>query len=92
MEIIKITKSLHLEDIINNCCLLFNKEGEFMGSLRVDNDDDIMLGTLPLFHAFGIVVTTYLPLIEGIKCVAHPHLQSSELRCAHQPNAESMSR
>ena len=43
MEIIKITKSLHLEDIINNCCLLFNKEGEFMGSLRVDNDTDIML-------------------------------------------------
>ena len=36
------------------------------------NDDDIMLGSLPLFHAFGIVVTTYLPLIEGIKCVAHP--------------------
>ncbi|MCB9097052.1 MAG: acyl-[ACP]--phospholipid O-acyltransferase [Arcobacter sp.] len=34
--------------------------------------EDIMLGTLPLFHAFGIVVTTYLPLIEGIKCVAHP--------------------
>lgn len=36
------------------------------------NSNDIMLGTLPLFHAFGIVVTTYLPLIEGIKCVAHP--------------------
>ncbi|NCB13061.1 MAG: acyl-[ACP]--phospholipid O-acyltransferase, partial [Erysipelotrichia bacterium] len=36
------------------------------------NDEDIMLGSLPLFHAFGIVVTTYLPLIEGIKCVAHP--------------------
>jgi acyl-[acyl-carrier-protein]-phospholipid O-acyltransferase / long-chain-fatty-acid--[acyl-carrier-protein] ligase len=36
------------------------------------NDEDIMLGSLPLFHAFGIVVTTYLPLIEGIKCIAHP--------------------
>jgi len=36
------------------------------------SDDDIFLGSLPLFHAFGIVVTTYLPLIEGIKCVAHP--------------------
>ena len=34
--------------------------------------DDIFVGSLPLFHAFGIVVTTYLPLIEGIKCVAHP--------------------
>lgn len=36
------------------------------------NDDDIIVGSLPIFHAFGIVVTTYLPLIEGIKCVAHP--------------------
>ena len=43
MEVIKITKSLHLEDIINSCCLLFNKKGEFMGSLRVDSDDNIML-------------------------------------------------
>ena len=36
------------------------------------SDEDIILGSLPLFHAFGIVVTTYLPLIEGIRCVAHP--------------------
>lgn len=36
------------------------------------NDEDIIVGSLPLFHAFGIVVTTFLPLIEGIKCVAHP--------------------
>ena len=36
------------------------------------SDDDIIVGSLPLFHAFGIVVTTYLPIIEGIKCVAHP--------------------
>jgi len=35
------------------------------------NSSDVILGTLPLFHAFGIVITTYLPLIEGIKCVAH---------------------
>ncbi|MAC83981.1 MAG: acyl-[ACP]--phospholipid O-acyltransferase [Arcobacter sp.] len=36
------------------------------------NDEDIFVGSLPIFHAFGIVVTTFLPLIEGIKCVAHP--------------------
>lgn len=36
------------------------------------SQNDVMVGSLPLFHAFGIVVTTYLPLIEGIKCVAHP--------------------
>jgi acyl-[acyl-carrier-protein]-phospholipid O-acyltransferase/long-chain-fatty-acid--[acyl-carrier-protein] ligase len=39
--------------------------------LNATNNDTI-LGSLPLFHAFGIVVTTFLPLIEGIKCVAHP--------------------
>jgi acyl-[acyl-carrier-protein]-phospholipid O-acyltransferase/long-chain-fatty-acid--[acyl-carrier-protein] ligase len=36
------------------------------------NHDDTMVGSLPLFHAFGITVTTFLPLVEGIKCVAHP--------------------
>ncbi len=36
------------------------------------NDDDIIVGSLPFFHAFGTVVTLFLPLIEGIRCVAHP--------------------
>ena len=36
------------------------------------NDEDTIVGSLPLFHAFGITVTTFLPLVEGIKCVAHP--------------------
>lgn len=36
------------------------------------NDDDTVVGSLPLFHAFGICVTTFFPLIEGIKLVAHP--------------------
>ena len=36
------------------------------------NDEDIIVGSLPIFHAFGITVTTFLPLIEGVKCVAHP--------------------
>jgi len=36
------------------------------------NDNDIIVGSLPIFHAFGITVTTFLPLIEGVKCVAHP--------------------
>lgn len=36
------------------------------------NDEDVIVGSLPFFHAFGTVVTLYLPLIEGIRCVAHP--------------------
>ena len=35
-------------------------------------DEDIMLGTLPIFHSFGLTVTTLLPLIEGIPVVSHP--------------------
>ena len=34
-------------------------------------EDDIMLGTLPIFHSFGLTVTTLLPLIEGIPVVCH---------------------
>ena len=36
------------------------------------NDKDVMLGTLPIFHSFGITVTTFAPLIEGIPVVCHP--------------------
>lgn len=35
-------------------------------------DKDVMLGTLPIFHSFGLTVTTLLPLIEGIPIVCHP--------------------
>ena len=34
--------------------------------------DDTMLSNLPLFHAFGLTVTTCLPLLEGIPMVCHP--------------------
>jgi acyl-[acyl-carrier-protein]-phospholipid O-acyltransferase/long-chain-fatty-acid--[acyl-carrier-protein] ligase len=35
-------------------------------------DQDVILGNLPLFHAFGLTVTTCLPLLEGIPLVCHP--------------------
>lgn len=34
--------------------------------------DDSVMATLPLFHAFGLTVTTFMPLIEGIPMVCHP--------------------
>ncbi|CAA6824048.1 MAG: Putative 2-acylglycerophosphoethanolamine acyltransferase / acyl-acyl carrier protein synthetase (EC, partial [uncultured Sulfurovum sp.] len=34
--------------------------------------NDVMLGTLPIFHSFGITVTTFAPLIESIPVVCHP--------------------
>ncbi len=36
------------------------------------NKSDVMLGTLPIFHSFGLTVTTLTPLIEGIPVVCHP--------------------
>jgi acyl-[acyl-carrier-protein]-phospholipid O-acyltransferase/long-chain-fatty-acid--[acyl-carrier-protein] ligase len=35
-------------------------------------EDDVMLGTLPIFHSFGLTVTTFAPLIEGIPVICHP--------------------
>ena len=34
--------------------------------------DDVVLANLPLFHAFGLTATTFLPLLEGIPMVCHP--------------------
>lgn len=35
-------------------------------------EDDRIMATLPLFHAFGLTVTTFMPLVEGIPMVCHP--------------------
>ncbi len=34
--------------------------------------NDVILANLPPFHAFGLTVTTFLPLVEGIPMVCHP--------------------
>ena len=36
------------------------------------NENDVILGNLPIFHAFGLTVTTLLPMVEGIPVVSHP--------------------
>ncbi len=35
-------------------------------------DEDVILNALPIFHAFGLTVTTFLPLVEGIPMVCQP--------------------
>lgn len=35
-------------------------------------DEDVMVASLPLFHAFGLTVTGLLPLIEGVPAICHP--------------------
>ena len=35
-------------------------------------EDDVCIATLPLFHAYGLTVTSMLPLVEGIPVVCLP--------------------
>jgi len=35
-------------------------------------DDDVMVASLPLFHAFGLTITGLLPMIEGVPAICHP--------------------
>ncbi len=39
--------------------------------LNTENTD-VVMASLPLFHAFGLTVTMFMPLIEGIPVVCHP--------------------
>jgi acyl-[acyl-carrier-protein]-phospholipid O-acyltransferase/long-chain-fatty-acid--[acyl-carrier-protein] ligase len=43
-----------------------------IATLMNPNDEDVMLGTLPVFHSFGLTVSTLFPLIEGVPVVCHP--------------------
>lgn len=35
--------------------------------------DDCFLGSLPFFHAFGLTLTFWFPLVEGIRTAYHPN-------------------
>jgi acyl-[acyl-carrier-protein]-phospholipid O-acyltransferase/long-chain-fatty-acid--[acyl-carrier-protein] ligase len=35
-------------------------------------DNDVIMGTLPTFHAFGLLASTLMPLSEGIPIICHP--------------------
>ena len=34
--------------------------------------EDVVMATLPLFHAFGLTVTCLMPQVEGIPAICHP--------------------
>ncbi len=50
--------------------ILSNQRG-IIAEFRLSRSDSI-LGFLPMFHSFGLVVTTLLPLATGIRVVHHP--------------------
>ena len=35
-------------------------------------ENDVVMSTLPTFHAFGLLATTFMPLSEGVPIVCHP--------------------
>ena len=49
-----------------------------MGNIKQVSDvldtreDDIIVASLPLFHAFGLTITGLMPLIEGMPAICHP--------------------
>ena len=44
-------------------------------------EDDVVMASLPQFHAFGLTVTQFMPLIEGVPMVCHADPTDS-LGCA----------
>jgi len=51
-----------------------NIQANVQQTLHVLNpeEDDVVLGNLPLFHAFGLTITQFLPLLNGVPVVFHP--------------------
>jgi len=49
-----------------------------MGNIRQISDvldtrhEDVVMATLPLFHAFGLTVTGLMPMVEGMPAICHP--------------------
>ncbi|HYF01882.1 MAG TPA: AMP-binding protein [Patescibacteria group bacterium] len=35
-------------------------------------EDDVVMNSLPVFHAFGLTVTMFMPLVKGLKSVCQP--------------------
>jgi len=52
----------------------FNLMGNIKQCMSVLNpgSDDVMLGVLPLFHAFGFSITSMMCIVEGVPVVAYP--------------------
>ena len=41
---------------------------------------DVLIGTLPFFHSFGLTVTLWMPLLVGARTVYHPNpLEAKEI-------------
>lgn len=59
----------------------FNLMGNIKQCMSVLNpgSDDVLLGILPLFHAFGFSITSMMCLVEGVPVVAYPDPTDSKM-------------
>ncbi len=87
LKLLIITRTRHLHDVAT-ILFSSGSEGKPKGvelthrnllcnakqvsSIAGIENTDVILGCLPLFHAFGLTVNTILPLVEGIPLACHP--------------------
>ncbi len=43
-----------------------------IADVRNPGHKDVVMASLPLFHAFGLTATQFLPLVEGLPVICHP--------------------
>jgi len=48
------------------------------GNLLNFKENDVMMATLPIFHVFGLTVTMFAPLVEGVPFIAQPDPTDAE--------------
>lgn len=48
---------------------------------RLDLKDEVFLGSLPIFHSFGVTVTMFLPMLTGYPVVSYPNPTDARSLC-----------
>ncbi len=48
---------------------------------RLDLQNEVFLGSLPIFHSFGVTVTMFLPLLTGHPVVSYPNPTDARSLC-----------
>ena len=48
---------------------------------RLDLQNEVFLGSLPIFHSFGVTVTMFLPLLTGYPVVSYPNPTDARSLC-----------
>lgn len=49
--------------------------------ITLNMDDERFLGSLPIFHSFGLTVTMFLPLLVGFPIISYPNPTDARMLC-----------